>query len=284
MTCAWKELLAVLPSWMRKEVDDLGADSARELRLHMNSPPELVCRAGSRWLERSVSREDMQYILNAASGYSPWAAASVARGYLTVAGGHRIGLCGEAVVQQGKITGLRNISSLCIRIARDFPGIAEDLGNLDGSILILGPPGWGKTTLLRDLIRQKQKTERMAVVDERRELFPEGIPGGNAVDVLSGCSKSAGIPMLLKTMGPSCIAVDEITEPEDASALLQAANCGVRLLATAHACSVSDFRQRQLYRPIWENRVFDDIVVLRKDNSYTAERMTEWVTNGSVRY
>lgn len=284
MTCAWKELLAVLPNWMRKEVDDLGADSARELRLHMNSPPELVCSSDTRRLERNISQEDIQYILNAASRYSPWTAGTVARGYLTAAGGHRIGFCGEAVVQQGKITGLRNISSLCIRIARDFPGIAAELRNLGGSILILGPPGWGKTTLLRDLIRQNQNTERIAVVDERGELFPEGLPGGSSVDVLSGCSKSEGIPMLLRTMGPDCIAVDEITEPEDACALLQTAGCGVRLFATAHGRSVSDFRQKHLYRPLLENRVFDNLVVLQKDNSYTTERMTEWVTNGLVRY
>ena len=284
MTCAWKELLAVLPNWMRKEVDNLGADSARELRLHMNSPPELVCSSDTRRLERNISQEDIQYILNAASRYSPWTAGTVARGYLTAAGGHRIGLCGEAVVQQGKITGLRSISSLCIRIARDFPGIAAELRNLGGSILILGPPGWGKTTLLRDLIRQNQNTERIAVVDERGELFPEGLPGGSSVDVLSGCSKCEGIPMLLRTMGPDCIAVDEITEPEDACALLQAAGCGVRLFATAHGRSVSDFRQKHLYRPLLENRVFDNLVVLHKDNSYTTERMTEWVTNGLVRY
>ena len=284
MKCAWKELLAVLPGWMRREVDALGSETARELRLQINAPPELVCSTQSHRLERAVTREDIAYIINAASRYSPWAAGTVAKGYLTVTGGHRIGLCGEAVVQQGRITGLREISSLCIRVARDFPGISAALAAISGSILILGPPGWGKTTLLRDLIRQKQTAERIALVDERGELFPEGIPGADRVDVLTGCSKREGIPMLLRTMGPSCIAVDEITEPEDASALLQAANCGVRLLATAHAGGPKDFRQRRLYRALWEQRVFDHMVVLRKDKSYTTERMTQWVTSGSVQY
>lgn len=284
MTCAWKELIAVLPGWMRKDVDAIGAETLQELRIHINSPPELVCTEKSHWLERNITQEDIRYTINAASRYSPWTAASAAQGYITVAGGHRIGLCGETVVQRGRITGINKISSICIRIARDFRGIASGLAKISGSVLILGPPGWGKTTLLRDLIRQKRNSERIAVVDERSELFPDGLFGGYQIDVLSGCSKLEGIPMLLRTMGPSCIAVDEITDPEDVTALLRASNCGVRLLATAHAASLAEFRQRNVYRSLWENRVFDVFLVLRKDKSFTMERMTEWVTSGSVQY
>jgi len=284
MTCAWKELLAVLPLWMRKEVDAQGANTLQELRLRINVPPELVLHGESRWLGHSVTQEDLNYTVNAASRYSPWTADSTAQGYITTEGGHRIGLCGETVVRQGTVTGIKNISSLCIRIARDFPGIAKAAGNLTGSVLILGPPGWGKTTLLRDLIRQRERMERVCVVDERGELFPEGIPRGNRVDVLSGCSKQEGITMLLRTMGPNCIAVDEITDREDALALMQAANCGVLLLATAHALSLTDLRQRSIYRLLLENHVFDTFLVLKKDKSYTVERMAEWATNGLVQY
>ena len=104
------------------------------------------------------------------------------------------------------------------------------------------------------------------------------------MDILSGCSKAEGIPMLLRTMGPSCIAADEITDPTDTAALVLAANCGVRLLATAHAASLSDLRTRPVYRPLLENHIFDVVLVLKKDKSYTMERMTEWVTSGSVQY
>ena len=121
-------------------------------------------------------------------------------------------------------------------------------------------------------------------MDERRELFPEGLRCGNRLDLLTGCSKRDGVPMLLRTMGPTCIAVDEITEQEDVLALLQAGNCGVRLLATAHGTSVSDFCRRSVYRPLVENNAFDSLLVLKKDKTYTMERMTQWHTNGLVQH
>lgn len=284
MICAWQELLAVLPAWMRNEVDELGSKNLQELRLRINAPPELVFSENSLWLSHNIAEEDLNYTVNMACKYSPWTACSVAQGYLTIVGGHRMGLCGEAVLQENHMTGIKNISSLCIRVARDFPGCAEKGASLSGSILILAPPGWGKTTLLRDLIRQLEKQEHICVVDERGELFPEGISRGKRIDVLSGCSKQDGISMLLRTMGPSCIAVDEITDHQDTQALMQAANCGVRLLATAHAMSVSDFRQRHIYRPLLENRIFDWLLVLKKDKTYILERMAQHCSNGSVQY
>ena len=284
MMCAWKELLAILPVWIRKDVDNLGSESLQELRLRINAPPELIMSEQTRCLRRVILQEDLNYIINAASHYSPWTADSMALGYITAPGGHRIGLCGEAIVKQGHVTGMKNITSLCVRVARDFPGIAAEVAKLDGSILVLGPPGWGKTTLLRDLICQLSKTERICVMDERGEVFPEGLRFSKRVDVLSGCTKGDGIPMLLRTMGPTCIAVDEITEPEDARALLEAANCGVRLLATAHAMSVSDFCQRKVYRSLLDNKIFDVLAVLKKDKTYTVERMTQWYPNGLEQY
>ena len=144
---------------------------------------------------------------------------------------------------------------------------------MQGSVLILGAPGWGKTTLLRDVARQLAKTETVCVVDERRELFPDGFSRGNRMDVLTGCPKPGGIPMVLKTMGPECIAMDEITEEADCRSLIQAANCGVRLLATAHGTSAADLRRRPVYRPLLEEKLFDHLIVLRRDKTYTVERM-----------
>lgn len=273
MRCAWKELLGILPAWLRKPVDEQGRETLQELRLRCGTPPELVLRDGVRWLDRNAEGEDLRFCVNAASRYSPWSAATAAQGYVTAPGGHRIGLCGEAVCKNGEVTGIRELRSLCIRVARDFPGIGREAAKCGGSILILGAPGWGKTTLLRDLVRQIAERETVAVVDERGELFPEGIARGKRMDVLTGCPKSAGINMVLRTMGPACIALDEITAQADTQALLHAVGCGVRLLATVHASSLSDLRRRPVYRPLMESGLFETALVLRADKTFQTERM-----------
>ncbi len=273
MMCAWKELLGILPPWLRKDVDRQGKESLQELRLRRGSPPQLAAKEGIHWLNREVVEDDIRFCINTASRYSPWAAASMAQGFISAPGGHRIGLCGEVVSRDGVVTGFREIHSLCIRIARDFPGIGRDAARYSGSLLILGAPGWGKTTLLRDIARQIAQKEAVAVIDERGELFPIGFAQGRQMDVLTGCPKAVGVDMALKTMGPSCIAVDEITSEPDADALCKAIGCGVRLIATAHASSREDLQQRPVYRKLVENHAFDRLLILRSDKSYHMERM-----------
>ena len=276
MRCQWQEVMRVIPPWMRDDVDRLGKSDLQELRLRLGQRPQLRLKTSNVQLTGVVTDEDIKYVVNTGSRYSPWAASSVAQGYLTIPGGHRIGLCGEAVVYQGEMTGIRNVTGLCIRIARDFPGIAAGFRDLTGSILILGPPGSGKTTLLRDLIRQRSNEGHgcVAVVDERRELFPgEYFDPGGHTDVMTGCSKAVGVEMMLRTMGPSCIAVDEITAEEDCKALIEAGWCGVTLLATAHAANKQDLLSRKVYRPLAECGLFDTLVVMLPDKSWRQERM-----------
>lgn len=274
MKCAWKELLAILPQWLAAETDRLGRETLQELRLRQGHPPELHCTDGSKWLARTVSQQDLTFCINTASKYSPWAAQTISQGYITAPGGHRIGICGEAAIHNGTVSAIRTISSLCIRVARDFPGCGAEAARQHGSILLLGPPGSGKTTLLRDMIRYISKTEPVSVVDERGELFPNHIfESGVRLDILRGCPKREGIDMVLRAMGPSCIAVDEITAAMDCDALLQAGWCGVRLLATAHASSLRDLNSRPLYRPLLESKLFDHFIVLRRDKTWREERM-----------
>ena len=272
MICAWKDLLAILPLGMRREVDRLGRAEAQEIRLREGNPPVLILPGKRISLANAITADDLHFVVNTACRYSPWTAATAANGYITAPGGHRVGLCGEVTVTGGNMTGFRSIRSVNIRIARDFPGIAEKLADTGGNLLLLGPPGSGKTTLLRDLIRQRSKTENVSVVDERGELFPKGLDAGNSVDILTGCSKPQGIDSILRTMGPDTVAVDEITAAADCDALVQAGWCGVRLLATVHGADRRDLTRRRVYRPILDSGLFDTLVILGQDKSFRTER------------
>lgn len=279
MRCAWQAFINLLPVWMRQEMGKY-QENLQELRLRMDMPPEVVTSQGAHFLEKNVSIEDLRFCINVASRYSPWATGTAAQGYISCPGGHRIGLCGDAITTSGAMNGINLPTSLCIRIARDFPGIATKGIPMNGSILIIGKPGSGKTTLLRDLIRHRSDSGpgSISVIDERGEIFPhyQGklcfLPG-RRTDILTGCRKTQGIEMLLRCMGPSIIAVDEITAEEDCAALIHAGWCGVDLIATAHASSKKDLLERPIYKSIAQSRLFHSIVVLRPDKSWYLERM-----------
>lgn len=270
MNCAWDELLSVLPQRLRGQVAPYEA-SLQEIRLRLGRPTELVQAGRCTWGMGDVTQEELNFCVNAASRYSPWAAATISHGYITAQGGHRIGVCGEAVMKDGAFAGIRRVRSLCIRVARDFRGLADGVPLRGQAVLILGAPGWGKTTLLRDVARRISETGAVAVVDERQELFPPGFQEGKRMDILFGCPKRLGIETVLKTMTPDWIAVDEITSEDDCGALLRAYGCGVRLLATAHAASMVDFRRRGVYQPLINNRVFDTFLILHRDKSFHME-------------
>lgn len=280
MNCAWQAYLNILPQQMRQAVNHIGKDTLQELRMRIGQPPELVFQTETRRLSQSVTGADIAFVINSASQYSPWSASTISDGYLTAAGGHRIGICGVCTIQNGRISGISQPTSLCIRVARDFLGCAKGAEKLQGSILIIGPPGSGKTTLLRDLIRLKSDLGQgsVAVVDEREEVFPlhkgnSCFSSGSNTDILSGCRKADGILTVLRSMTPMWIAVDEITAQEDAEALLHAGWCGVNLIATAHAGSLTDLKSRPIYKPLLNSRLFSNVIVLQKDKSWTLERI-----------
>lgn len=230
----------------------------------------------------------LEAIVNRATGYSRYASGEQLRqGFVTLPGGHRLGICGQAVCDERGVRTLRELSSVNLRIAGRHRGSGAQacafVRRFPASTLIAGPPGCGKTTLLRELIRTVSDGmgQRVGVVDERFELaaFQDGLPGfdlGRMTDVLSGAKKHEGVYMLLRTMNPDWIAVDEITEDRDVDALLRSSFCGVRLLASAHVFSRDDLTSRPLYARMCELGLFENLILMDKRHGVRPERM---VTN-----
>lgn len=278
MICQWQELLNLLPIRLRGPVDKLGREEMEELRLRLHKKPQIITKGGIKHIDCSIAPDDLIFCLNAATKYSPWTSASITQGFVTAAGGHRIGICGECVYDKGVLRNISPITSVCIRVARDFPGVSKDCHLIHDSILIIGAPGSGKTTFLRDLIRNiSDKTfQSITVLDQRRELFPCGsgvftFERGNHTDVLSGCEKRQALDMAIRTMSPGTVAVDEITSEEDCTCLVRAAWCGVRLIATAHAENKQELLNRRIYAYLLENKIFQYLINLHRDKTWHGE-------------
>lgn len=270
----WQRIALRLPDWQKEQ--------AEELRLRAGHPMTVLLPQGECGLgeDAVVTQGDLELLCDTVTGYSRYAAAeTMARGYITAKGGFRIGLCGTAVMQEGRSINLRGLSSACIRIARELPGIADDLmpqllqEGVFCSTLLIAPPGAGKTTLLRDLVRclsdgmDTLPAHRVSLVDERGEVavMVQGIAQmevGCHTDVLDGCPKAVAIPMLLRSANPQIIAVDEITQSEDILAMEEAAHCGVRFLATIHADSAADLHKRPLLRKLLRAGIFEKAVCI----------------------
>ena len=227
-----------------------------------------------------VSREDLRGTLECISGYSLYAFdEEMKQGFITVSGGHRVGLAGKIIMEDGKIRGIRHISFLNIRLSHQIRGCADrvlpwviDQGEVCHT-LIVSPPRCGKTTLLRDLIRQISDGSVYAagrtvgVVDERSEIGGSclGILQndlGIRTDVLDCCTKAEGMMMLLRSMAPQVIAVDEIGSERDSQAIGSVIHCGCRLLATAHGNSLEDIRRRPLLAQLLDEQVFERYIIL----------------------
>lgn len=279
----YEEAARVLPGRLREQALAQPPEvrqMAEEFRLRAGQPLVVLLPEGERSLGAAVTPEDLETLCDLATDYSRYAAEETLReGYLSVRGGFRVGLCGTAVMKDGESTALRDLSSAAVRIAREQRGIGEAVAPRlfrDGryqNTLLLSPPGGGKTTLLRDLVRQLSQGEgvppqRITLIDEREEIavMYRGQPQmdvGPRTDVLSGCPKALAIPMALRAMNPQIIAVDEITVREDLRAISQAAGCGVALLATIHAANVEELQAKPLYQELLAGRVFRQAVLIR---------------------
>ena len=277
------EVLRMLPQTVQIALTGIPDAQIEELRLRVGQKPAVLYAGGERSLSvRTVllQKELQQTLLNA-SAQSQYAVQEQLRsGYLSLSGGYRLGVCGSAVVQNGCMTGLREISSLALRVPHDIRHPPERLlPYLQESCLLAGAPGSGKTTLLRSCIRALSAAgSRVGVVDERLELAGavHGVPQfdlGPHTDVLSGCPKAAGMQMLLRGMNPEWLAVDEITSPADLAGIRQAFGCGVRILATIHAGSAAELREKPLCRAVLGAGMFEQVLFLDNNRAFHAERI-----------
>lgn len=273
------------------EAGNLDYESLQEIRLRCGQPV-LVISDGKEWFltdkgtlsnrEKEAYRAgagEIRRLMERACDYSGYAfEEEIKRGYVTIAGGHRIGLAGRAVLGNGCIQTIKYISALNIRIAHGVQGCAEKIRDyvyIHGRpchVLIISPPGCGKTTLLRDMIRmysngtQNYPGVTVGVVDERSEIGgtyreKQTCDLGIRTDVLDGCPKNLGVEMLLRSMSPKVLAVDEIGT-EDVSSLEQTLRCGCKVLATLHGEGLSDYREKPGFHRLVEEKVFERYIFL----------------------
>ncbi len=264
------DLLRKLPLSIRAQVQEIRLRADRPIVLVL-AKKDLYIRKDGQLVEQVNSSlqlatrsqiEDVFRLLCDSSVYAHQH--EICNGFVTLRGGHRAGLCGTAVLQDGSISNLRDISGINLRIAREFCGAANSIlsflkknGRVCGTILV-GPPGCGKTTLLRDLARQLSLGAlgrcRVVIVDERGEIaaVSRGVPQNNVgqCDVLDGYPKGEGILQAVRCLSPDVIICDEIGGEADAHAVATGLNAGATVIASAHASSIKELVSRISIRPV----------------------------------
>lgn len=221
-----------------------------------------------------IKREEFSHIVNSMSRGSLYAMQqNLSLGFITIPGGHRVGVCGKCVVENGEVRHMTDISAICIRIAREVFGAADRImeylefrGKLYNA-LIISPPGCGKTTVLRDAIRQLGNRYKVCVADERSEIAAcrAGVPTldvGKFTCVMDSVPKAKGITMMLRSMSPQIIATDETGSIEEEKAIYELINAGAKIITTAHGYSEKDILKRKYLGSLAEKGVFERIFVL----------------------
>ncbi len=291
-----KEIIRILPKGIREIFNKINLDYKKltEIRLRADKPilinyntcEYFISNYGelSDLIEDAyvICEEEIKELVQYVCNYSVYAhEEDIKQGFITIVGGHRIGLAGKVVIEGDRIKNIKNISCVNIRVSHQvigcarkiMPYIYDEENNNIFHTLIVSPPMGGKTTLLRDIIRIISNESGMkssitvGLVDERSEIAAcyNGIPQndiGIRTDIMDCCPKAEGMLMLLRSMSPKVIAVDEIGARKDIEAIEYVINCGCKLLATVHGNSVEDIRSKPLLGRLVRERIFERYIIL----------------------
>lgn len=259
-----------------------------EIRIRINLPIIVKLEEKEKIIDYKVSTEDINYIFQKICENSIYAYQNqIANGFVTIKGGNRVGIVGTAVVQNGKVTNLNYVSGLNFRIAQEIIGCSNKImpniirGETIYNTLIIAMPGMGKTTLLRDIIRNlsngftddntKIKGQNISVIDERGEISATYRGGsqndlGIRTDVLNDIPKAIGMKMAIRSMAPQIIAADEIGSVDDVNAIQYAICCGIKGIFTAHGNSVEDVKKNTELKSLIDNKIFEKFIIIKKED------------------
>ncbi|RDW21954.1 stage III sporulation protein AA [Oceanobacillus chungangensis] len=282
-----EEILRLFPPKIRQAVEKKVKNRwniLQEIRIRIDKPMELSFDMKTEWIgNERPNQQDGLFIVNQLSAFSLYRMEDELReGYITIEGGHRVGIAGKVNTLKGSVKAIQHITFFNIRIAKEKIGAAISLlpymyERNYLNTLIIGPPQTGKTTLIRDITRliatgwKKVEAKKVGVIDERSEIAASirGVPQhdiGLRTDVLDACPKAEGLMMMIRSMSPDVLIVDEIGSKEDIAALIEAINAGVTIVCSIHGQDLDELKKRPSLQILFEQNVFQRMILLERKN------------------